>query len=99
MGRWKPDARGRLELAALDLFREQGFEQTTVAQIAARAGLSERTFFRHYADKREVLFGGAQILEAAMVDALGEAPPDAAPIEAVARAVEAAAGIFEDRRD
>jgi AcrR family transcriptional regulator len=59
MGRWEPNARGRLERAALELYLERGFDQTTVAQIAARAGLTERTFFRHFADKREVLFAGA----------------------------------------
>ena len=59
MVRWEPNARGRLEQAALSLFGERGFEQTTVAEIAARAGLTERTFFRHFADKREVLFWGA----------------------------------------
>ena len=57
MGRWEPNARGRLEQAAMELYGERGFEQTTVAEIAARAGLTERTFFRHFADKREVLFG------------------------------------------
>jgi AcrR family transcriptional regulator len=56
MGRWEPDARGRLLKAALELYGERGFEQTTVAEIAERAGLTERTFFRHFADKREVLF-------------------------------------------
>jgi len=59
MARWQPDARGRLEQAAMELYREHGFEQTTVAQIAERAGLTERTFFRHFADKREVLFAGS----------------------------------------
>ena len=58
MSRWDPNARGRLEKAALELFRERGFDQTTTAEIAERAGLTERTFFRHFADKREVLFGG-----------------------------------------
>jgi len=57
MGRWEPDSRGRLQEAALALYSERGFDQTTAAQIAARAGLTERTFFRHFADKREVLFG------------------------------------------
>ena len=64
VSRWEPNARGRLEQAALDLFAERGFEQTTVAEIAERAGLTKRTFFRHYADKREVLFGGGAELQA-----------------------------------
>jgi AcrR family transcriptional regulator len=59
MGRWEPNARGRLEQAALELFIERGFEQATVTEIAGRAGLTERTFFRCFADKREVLFAGA----------------------------------------
>jgi AcrR family transcriptional regulator len=58
MTRWEPDARGRLEQAAIELFSLRGFDDTTVTEIAKRAGYSERTFFRHYADKREVLFGG-----------------------------------------
>ena len=58
MGRWKPDARSRIEEAALELFCERGFESATVSEIAARAGLTERTYFRHFSDKREVLFGG-----------------------------------------
>ena len=58
MGRWEPNARGRLERAALALFVEHGYDATTVAQIADRAGLTKSTFFRHFADKREVLFGG-----------------------------------------
>lgn len=61
MGRWEPNARGRLAEAALELYSERGFEQTTVAEIAKRAGLTERTYFRHYADKREVLFGGTEL--------------------------------------
>jgi AcrR family transcriptional regulator len=56
MSRWKPDASTRLQEAALEIYGERGFEQTTVAEIAQRAGLTERTFFRHFADKREVLF-------------------------------------------
>ena len=61
MSRWAPDARERLETAALDLFAENGYEETTVAQIADRAGLNRATFFRHFADKREVLFGGEDV--------------------------------------
>jgi AcrR family transcriptional regulator len=70
MSRWQSDARGRLEQAALQLFVERGFEQTTVAEIAKRAGLTERTFFRHFADKREVLFGGAGALQELLVRTL-----------------------------
>ena len=70
MGRWKPDAQGRLAQAALELYGERGFEQTTVADIAARAGLTERTFFRHFADKREVLFPDNHIFEGAVTGAV-----------------------------
>ncbi|MEV7343840.1 helix-turn-helix domain-containing protein [Streptomyces sp. NPDC093544] len=99
MGRWEPNARGRLERAALELYSEHGFEQTTVTEIAKRAGLTERTFFRHYADKREVLFGNATSLEELLVGALNGAPESAAPIDAVAVALDAAAAVFEDRRE
>ena len=91
MGRWEPNARGRLEQAALELYGERGFEQTTVAEIAERAGLTERTFFRHFADKREVLFGGAGALQEFLVSTVASAPDSAAPIDAVAAALEAAA--------
>ena len=99
MGRWKPDARGRLELAALALYGERGFEQTTVAEIAARAGLTERTFFRHFADKREVLFAGAGSLQDFLVNALASTPGSASPIDAVAAALEAAGALLQERRD
>ena len=69
VGRWEPNAQGRLEQAALDLYVEQGFDETTVAEIAARAGLTERTFFRHFADKREVLFRGRELADALGADA------------------------------
>src|SRR5947209_19925653 len=74
MSRWQPNARGRLEQAALALYGERGFEQTTVAEIAARAGLTERTFFRHFADKREVLFAGAGSLQDLLVSTLASTP-------------------------
>jgi AcrR family transcriptional regulator len=97
MGRWEPNARGRLEQAALSLYSEHGFEQTTVAEIASRAGLTERTFFRHYGDKREVLFAGSARLQELMVSAVAEAPESAAPIAAVAAGLDAAAAVFRHR--
>src|SRR4051794_25801929 len=99
MGRWEPNARGRLEQAALDLYSERGFEQTTAAQIAERAGLTERTFFRHYADKREVLFGGAHALEQVFVDTLAATPETAAPIDAMASTLETVAAFFLERHE
>ena len=100
MGRWEPNARGRLERAALELYRERGFESTTVAEIAERAGLTERTFFRHYADKREVLFGGAGLLQEMLVGKVTEAPAAAPALEAITGALVAVAvEIFEERRE
>ena len=99
MGRWEPNARGRLEKAALELYGERGFELTTVAEIAERAGLTERTFFRHFADKREVLFSGAGSLQELLVTTLAEAPDSLAPIDAVAAALEAVGALFQGRRD
>ncbi|MFF2183541.1 TetR family transcriptional regulator [Streptomyces sp. NPDC058155] len=99
MGRWEPNARGRLEQAALDLFGERGFEQTTTAQIAERAGLTERTFFRHYSDKREVLFGGSQLLEKTFVDTLTATPETATPIDAMASTLATVAGFFVERHE
>jgi AcrR family transcriptional regulator len=77
VSRWAPNARERLETAALDLFVENGYEETTVAQIADRAGLNRATFFRHFADKREVLFGGEDVLAGLFADAIRAASPDA----------------------
>lgn len=99
MGRWEPNARGRLEQAALALYSERGYAQTTVAEIAERAGLSERTFFRYFVDKREVLFWGAGTLAELMVDAVAAAPGDAPPLDAVAAAIDAAAGVLAERRE
>ena len=81
----------------MELYTERGFEPTTVAEIARRAGLTERTFFRHFADKREVLFAGTDRLQELMVGAVSSAPQDAAPIEAVTAGVEAAATILPER--
>jgi AcrR family transcriptional regulator len=99
MTRWEPDSRGRLEQAALALFGERGFENTTVAEIAARAGLTERTFFRYFADKREVLFGGAGTLQDLLVSSVASAPESATPMEAVAAALEAAGAVLQERRE
>src|SRR6266851_2100859 len=99
MVRWQPNARGRLEQAALKLYVERGFEQTTVAEIARLAGLTERTFFRHFADKREVLFWGQGALQELVVTGVASAPDDAAPIDAVAAALEAAGAALQERRE
>ena len=99
MTRWEPNAAGRLAQAALELYRERGFEQTTVAEIAGRAGLTERTFFRHFADKREVLFAGADMLQELVVTAVASAPGSAAPIDAAAAGVEAAGELLQKRRE
>src|SRR5579862_6782159 len=99
MVRWEPDSRGRLEQAALALYGEHGFENTTVAEIAARAGLTERTFFRYFTDKREVLFWGAGTLREVLVIAVAAAPASAAPIDAVTDALEAAGALLQERRD
>jgi AcrR family transcriptional regulator len=98
MGRWEPDSRGRLQEAALALFSERGFDQTTAAEIAARAGVTERTFFRHFADKREVLFGGSALLQERIVSGVAGAPAEEAPLEAVARGLDAAAAFLGDAR-
>ena len=99
MGRWEPDARGRLAKAAMALYAERGFEQTTVAEIAARAGLTERTFFRHFADKREVLFYGMEILRDLLTRAVAAAPASATPMDAVGAALEAAGAMLQENPD
>ena len=98
MGRWVPDAQGRLIAAAMDLFSERGFEQTSVSEIAKQAHLTERTFFRYFSDKREVLFFGSENLERAMLEALNQAPKTLAPIEAVGVALESVGEFFRDIR-
>ena len=88
MARWQPDAAQRLALAALELFAERGYENTTVTGIAQRAGLTKSTFFRHFQDKREVLFGDGT-MTALVAGAVAAAPATAAPLEAVAHALDA----------
>src|SRR2546423_7743832 len=100
MARWEPDSRGRLEQAAFALYAERGFDHTTVAEIAGRAGLTERTFFRHFADKREVLFAGSTALRDRIAGAVAAAPPSATPIDAIAAGLDAVAGVFSlERRE
>ncbi|GAB1516571.1 TetR/AcrR family transcriptional regulator [Actinophytocola sp. KF-1] len=101
MARWEPNAQERLTLAALELFVDQGYDTTTVAEITERAGLTKRTFFRHFADKREVLFAGQDILLNLVTEAIAKAPAAARPLEAVQAALEAAgeAAFGEERRE
>ncbi len=98
MGRWQPNARERLERAALELFTEQGFAETTVPQITARAGLTTRTFFRHFADKREVLFAGEEELPDLVARLAAEAPASLGPMMVIAYGLETVAATrFEGR--
>lgn len=99
MGRWEPNARERLVEAAMELFQERGYARTTVEEIAARAGLTERTFFRYYSDKREVLFSGSKGLEELLRGTIAVAPVATAPFAAVIAALEATSSFFEGRRE
>jgi AcrR family transcriptional regulator len=99
MVRWEPNANGRLGQAAMELYLERGFEQTTVADIAERAGLTARTFFRHYTDKREVLFAGATVLQERLIQGLDGAPQSASALEAVAIALDAGTAMLGTDRD
>lgn len=92
MARWEPGARQRLVVAAVDLFTEQGYDATTVAQIAERAGVTKSTFFRHFPDKRELLVAGQETLCRLLADGIAEAPKSASPLQAVAAGLERAAG-------
>jgi AcrR family transcriptional regulator len=98
MTRWEPNARGRLEQAAMELYRERGYNQTTVAQIAERAGLTERTFFRHFADKREILFAGGTELQELVVAAVASVPDSATPLDAAMAGIGAAGAMLEEHR-
>jgi AcrR family transcriptional regulator len=90
MARWEPGARERLVMAAADLFTEKGYDATTVAQIAERAGVTKSTFFRHFPDKRELLVAGQETLSRLLADGIAEAPVSASPLEAVAAGLERA---------
>ncbi|GHF20065.1 TetR family transcriptional regulator [Streptomyces spiralis] len=99
---WVPrsgaEARRRLQQAALELYQERGFDQTTTAEIAARAGVNERTFFRHFPDKREVLFDGEADLRAALMEAVADAPDGLKPLETLLSAFRKAGRILEENR-
>src|SRR5206468_12417027 len=100
MSRWEPNARERLVRAAVESFLDRGYDNVTVAEITERAGLTKRTFFRHFADKREVLFAGQEPLSRMFAEAIAGAPGSATPIEAIAAALEAPSAVFgPDRRE
>jgi AcrR family transcriptional regulator len=94
MARWEPDARARLVSAALDLFNERGYDRTTVAEIAERAGLTKSTFFRHFPDKRDVLAAGQDALAQLLRQGIAAAPAGATPLAAVCSGLESAATAF-----
>jgi AcrR family transcriptional regulator len=97
MSRWKPDSEGRLIKAAITLFDEQGYDETTVAEIAESAGLTKRTFFRYFADKREVLFNGSNELTERWIGGIRAASPGASPMASVNAGLDEVAGLFADR--
>jgi AcrR family transcriptional regulator len=101
MPRWEPDAVGRLQAAAIELYAEQGYERTTVAEITQRAGLTKRSFFNHFTDKREVLFGPiSELLPEITIREIAACPDDLPPLDAVVRGLQAAADtLFEARRE
>ncbi|SDT06439.1 TetR/AcrR family transcriptional regulator [Microlunatus soli] len=96
MPRWDPDARERLVAAALQLFTDQGYDNTTVAEIAEQAGLTKSTFFRHFTDKREVLSAGQEVLSRLFAEGIAAAPPEATPLSAIAAGLDRAAGAMTD---
>jgi AcrR family transcriptional regulator len=98
MARDEVEARVRLQQAALELFRERGYDRTTAAEIAARAGVTERTFFRHFPDKREVLFDGEATLRAALTASIAGAPDGLGPLDMLFRAFRSAESLLEDNR-
>jgi AcrR family transcriptional regulator len=99
VARWEPNTRERLVRAALELFAEQGYDATTVSEIARRAGgLSKMTFFRHFTDKREVLFAGQDTTSQLLADAIDAVPGPVTPLQAVAAGLDAIAGLHPNNR-
>ena len=98
MPRSGQEARRRLQLAALELYREHGFDQTTTAQIARHAGVTERTFFHHFPDKREVLFGGEDLLRTLLRPAVQDAPDGLDPLEVLLHAFRSLQEVMEEGR-
>ncbi len=98
MSKVQADARGRLQDAALALFRERGFDRTTAAEIAARAGVTERTFFRHFPDKKEVLFDGEAVVRGVLIKAIGETPAETGALDTLFGAFRSLESTMEDRR-
>jgi AcrR family transcriptional regulator len=96
MVRWQPDARGRLQEAAMTLFIERGYDEVTIADIAERAGLTKRSFFNHFADKREVMFASADALQASVLAELADVDASLGPLDAAVRAFTFAASPIED---
>jgi len=92
------DVRARLQRTALELFRERGYDQTTAAEIAARAGVTERTFFRQFPDKREVLFDGEAQLRAALTASIADAPSGLGTLNTLFRAFRSLQTVLEDNR-
>jgi AcrR family transcriptional regulator len=100
MSRWEPNAAERLGEAAVELFADRGYEDVTIVEIAERAGLAKRTFFRHFADKREILFRGQDAYREMFADAIAGAPAEATPMEAIGAALATfAAGFVDDMRE
>jgi AcrR family transcriptional regulator len=87
MPRWEVGSEERLKEAAMELFEEQGFENTSTIQIAGLAGVTNRTFFRYFFDKPEVLFSDSERLRAALVEGIRSAPSTLTPLETVAHAL------------
>jgi AcrR family transcriptional regulator len=98
MPRWEPDARERLVIAALQLFSEQGYDETTVAQIAERSGVSSSTFHRHFPDKRDILAAGQEALSRLLTEGIAEARADASPLDAVSEGLTRAASLYKPER-